>query len=170
MNYEQFASTVTKFKDAYLKNIDRYKTLSEKTGIPPELIAVIHHRENTKDYLAGTFNCYLHNGQTLGSITTMEPKGNFFTDFDEAAVDAVTTKLSSVPLPFGENTDIATMLTFAESYNGFGYANNEYVNPYLYSGTNIYVSGKYTADHIYDPSVVDNQVGTYILLYSIINE
>lgn len=53
------------FKTAYEKNIERYKELAEEVGVPPELIAVIHYRENSKDYLDGSFNVYLHNGEQL---------------------------------------------------------------------------------------------------------
>lgn len=56
---------VQEFADAYRANKDIYIKLSELTGVPPEVLAVIHYRENTTDYLNGDFQVYLHNGQNL---------------------------------------------------------------------------------------------------------
>ncbi len=61
-------------KEVYEKNKEVYQDISEKSGyLPPELIAAIHYRENTSDYLAGTFDVYLHNGDTLGEKSMKEP-------------------------------------------------------------------------------------------------
>ncbi len=100
------------------------------------------------------FNRYLHNGQKLGSVTTIEPKGKLFYDFIEAGIDAVNgsyfksyfevLRIKSNPY------DIVALLVLAEIYNGLGYYNNGIINPYLYSGTSIY-----TADGSYDPDTVD---------------
>lgn len=69
---------IQEFVDAYRANKERYIKLSELTGVPPEVLAVIHYRENTKDYLNGDFQVYLHNGQKLGEVTTIEPKGMLY--------------------------------------------------------------------------------------------
>jgi len=45
-----------------------------------------------------------------------------------------------------------------------GYRNKGVSNPYLYSGTNLYSSGKYVRDHVYDPSVKDKQLGVLAML------
>jgi len=50
-----------------------------------------------------------------------------------------------------ESEDVAAMMAFAERYNGLGYYNNGSISPYMYSGTDVYSSGKYTEDHGYDP-------------------
>lgn len=60
-----------------------------------------------------------------------------------------------------ETQDVTAMLCFWEIYNELGYYKNNRVNPYLYSGTNVYISGKYIADDVCDPNAVDNQVGGY---------
>ena len=72
-------------------------------------------------------------------------------------------------ISFSDNTDMATYLTFAELYNGTGYADNGRTNPYLYSGTSGYTSGKYTTDHGYDPTVIDKQPGVYFLLCTLLD-
>ena len=67
------------------------------------------------------------------------------------------------------------MLTYAKLHNGVAYAKNGHINPYLYSGTNIYISGKYvekkapdgTVYTEYDEDQVDAQIGLYALITSI---
>lgn len=59
------------------------------------------------------------------------------------------------------------MSAFAEAYNGLGYYNKGRVSAYVYSGTNVYKSGKYVDDGVYDPKVKDKQPGVYILIMAI---
>ena len=77
-----------------------------------------------------------------------------------------------------DSKDIVAMMCFAEVYNGLGYYNNGHISPYLYSGTNLYVSGKYVEERnaegkyisVYKKDVVDAQIGVYILLNSILDQ
>lgn len=175
-----FASEVMDFKEAYKKNKIRYEDLAQATGVPPELIAIIHYRENSVDYFNGTFNVYLHNGQPLGQVTTIVPKGKNFNDFDSAAKDALQAWQSYIDKYNlqADSKDIVAMLCLAERYNGMGYYNAGYVSPYIFSGTNVYVSGKYVEipdengnyKSVYDPNEIDQQVGAYLLLNSILYE
>lgn len=169
----KFDAEVESFRQAYERNRERYESLAELTGVPPELLAVIHYRENTRDYLNGEFRVYLHNGQQLGNPTTIPPKGKDFDDFDEAAIDAINMKSSYISKYNLSPTskDIVAMLCYAEVYNGLGYYNNGHVSPYIYSGTNIYSSGKYVDEPSgsrYLEDVVDEQIGAYLLLNSIL--
>ncbi|MDL2302568.1 hypothetical protein LJC58_09470 [Lachnospiraceae bacterium OttesenSCG-928-D06] len=74
--------------------------------------------------------------------------------------------------------DIVALLTLAEIYSGTGYYDNGYINPYLYSGTNVYEKGKYVEvldendqyTSRYDADLVDQQLGAYVMLQSILNE
>jgi lysozyme family protein len=59
------------------------------------------------------------------------------------------------------------MITFAERFNGTGAADNGWINPYLFSGTNIYVKGKYGSDGKWDSELIDAQVGVYLLIKQI---
>ena len=51
--------------------------------------------------------------------------------------------------------------------SGLGYYNNGHISPYLYSGTNVYISGKYVEEKnaageyisVYKEDVVDEQIG-----------
>lgn len=166
----EFAPTVKKFKEVFQRQKKRYKKIGDACGAPPELIAVLHYRENTSDYLKETFDVYLHNGQRLGKKTTIHPAGKLFDDFDKAAEDALSTRqwlLKKYHLT-AESKDMVAMMCFAESYNGLGYYNRKKISPYLYSGTNLYVSGKYTSDGHYDENAVDKQTGVYLLLHSVL--
>lgn len=147
-----------KFKQNYEQNIDKYKKVEDATGVPAELIAAIHWREST-----GNFNTYLHNGQQLGKVTTIVPKGIYFEDWTEAAIDAIKTH---TPKDFDAN-DINSIYDFAEQYNGTGYKKRGVNTPYVWSGTTKYTSGKFVADHQYDPNAIDKQLGVAVMMQSI---
>ncbi|PUA39393.1 hypothetical protein C8Z91_08160 [Paenibacillus elgii] len=164
IDQDKFGKELQKFTEIYKKNLDVYERISKKTGIPPQLIAALHYRESSCD-----FTTYLHNGQKLGKKTTIVPVGVFFTNFEDAAVDALLRKeklRDSYHLSATSN-DLVAMMAYAEVYNGRGYMNKGRVSPYAYSGTNVYTKGKYVSDGKFDPNVVDRQPGVYILLKAI---
>jgi hypothetical protein len=80
-----------------------------------------------------------------------------FKSWEEAAYDA----LVNCPPYASRNKDWTPggLLTLLEGYNGFGYAARGLPSPYIWSGTDQYKSGKYVADHVFDPNVVDKQLG-----------
>ncbi len=166
----EFAPAVKKFKEVFQRQKKRYKKIGDICGMPPELIAVIHYRENTSDYLKETFGIYVHNGQKLGRKTTIHPAGLLFHDFDKAAEHAFSERKWLLKKYYltADSKDIVAMMCFAETYNGLGYFRGGKISPYLYSGTNVYTSGKYIRDHVYDENAVDKQVGVYLLLNSIL--
>ena len=170
--------------------------LSQQTGVPAQVIAVIHYHEaGNKDFDFKTgkiyFSSYLHNGDPLGANTINVPKGIFFrTDqFDEAAIDALEAKYSNALNSSNEafksnnmsaynatalkdgNDSIVAMLTFMEYYNG---KSSSKISTYLFngaldaSGQGIVGVGKYTSDGNYDPNAVNKQPGAYLLLESIL--
>lgn len=142
----------------------RYEAVSSKTDVPWDVIGVIHYRESS-----GSFAGVLHNGQKIigtGKKTTIVPKGRGpFSSWENAAVDA----LLNCPPYAGKNKDwsIAGTLDILERYNGLGYRNRGLPSPYLWAGTDQYVSGKYFADGKYDPNYVDSQLGVAPLLMKI---
>lgn len=142
-------------------NRKRYEAVSKATGVPWDVIGVIHYRESSGDF-AGV----LHNGQKIigtGKKTTIVPKGRGpFSSWEEAAYDAL---MNCAPYA-GKNTDwsIGSTLDFLERYNGLGYRNKGLPSPYLWAGTDQYVKGKYVADGKYDPNHVDQQLGVAPIL------
>ncbi len=149
------------FKQNWEQNHDKYEKVEEATGMPAELVAAIHWREGS-----GNFNTYLHNGQPLGQTTTIVPKGIYFEDWTEAAIDAVTNYgggLSSI-----EEGNLDTYYDYAEKYNGLGYRKRGLPSPYVWAGTNNYSSGKYVRDGVFDPNAVDQQLGVAVMLQALL--
>lgn len=145
-------------------NRSRYEAVAKATGVPWDVIGVIHYRESSGDF-AGV----LHNGQKIigtGKKTTLVPKGRGpFTSWEQAAYDAL---MNCAPHA-GKNTDwsIAGTLDLLERYNGLGYRKKGVPSPYLWAGTDQYVKGKYVADGKYDPNHVDQQLGVAPILMKI---
>lgn len=139
----------------------RYEVVSKATGVPWDVIGVIHYRE-----ASGSFDGVLHNGQKIigkGTKTTLVPKGRGpFKTWEEAAIDALVT----APPYAAKNKDwsIGGTLDLLERYNGLGYRNKGLPSPYLWAGTDQYVKGKYVADGKYDPNHVDKQLGVAPIL------
>lgn len=134
-------------------NKSRYQAIEKETGVPWQVVGVIHYRESNCD-----FGTYLGNGQSLSKKTTIVPKGRGpFKSWEEGAVDA----LRNAPPKAALNKDWSAggTLDKLEEYNGLGYRQMGIPSPYLWAGTDQYVKGKYVADHKFDPNHVDTQLG-----------
>lgn len=140
---------------------DRYEAVSKATGVPWDVIGVIHYRE-----ASGSFAGVLHNGQKIigtNKKTTLVPAGRGpFSTWEQAAIDA----LVVCPPHAANNKDwsIAGTLDLLERYNGLGYRKKGLPSPYLWAGTDQYVKGKYVADGKFDPEHVDQQLGVAPIL------
>jgi len=131
----------------------RYQAIEAKTGVPWFFIAVAHQRESSQDWTRS-----LAQGDPWNKTSTHVPKGRGpFVSFEDAAVDALT---NCAPYA-ARNTDwtVGGLLTMLEQYNGLGYFNRGIPSPYIWSGTDQYLKGKYIADGKFDPNVVDKQLG-----------
>ena len=132
-----------------------YKSLEQKTGVPWYLIGMLHYRESDCD-----FHTHLHNGDSLRYRTHHVPSGRPpvgdppFT-FEYSAVDALKYE------GFTSITDwcVERVLYCLEQYNGWGYRQRGYPSAYVWAGTNHYRSGKFVADGVFSPNVVDSQLG-----------
>src|SRR4030081_494681 len=136
----------------------RYQTVSLKTGVPWPVIAVIHQRESSQSWLGS-----LAQGDPWNRVSVHVPKGRGpFKSWEEAATDAL---VNCAPYA-ARNKDwsIGGLLTLLEQYNGLGYSNKGRPSPYVWSGTDQYISGKYVSDGVYDPNKVDTQLGCAGLL------
>ena len=136
----------------------RYRAVSGRTGVPWPIIAVIHERECSQNWSGS-----LAQGDPWNKVSTHVPAGRGpFASWEDAAVDA----LVSCSPHAARNRDwsIGAALTKLEEYNGLGYAARGRPSPYIWSGTDQYKSGKYVRDGVYDPDVVDSQLGCAGLL------
>ncbi len=137
---------------------ERYQHVQASTGVPWAFIAVAHERECSQDW-GGS----LAQGDPWNRVSVHVPAGRGpFKSWEDAAVDAL---VNCAPFA-ARNKDwsIGGTLTKLEEYNGLGYAARSRPSPYIWSGTNQYVSGKYVRDGVYDPNAVDHQLGCAGLL------
>lgn len=150
----QWQPTIDRYANRIIANRARYEEVSAKTGVPWAFIGALHYRES-----ALNFNTHLHNGDSLKAKTVHVPKGRPegeppFT-WEVSAIDALEyEKFKDLP-----SWTIEEVCERAEHYNGMGYHNMGKVSPYLFSGTNLYVRGKYSSDGHYDSGMVDQQLG-----------
>lgn len=145
-----------KFKavaDKLTESKARYQAVEKITGVPWWFIAVVHEREASQRW-----NTQLGQGDPLNRKSTHVPKGRGpFQNWEEGAVDA----LVNCPPFAARNKDwsVGGALTMLEKYNGLGYYNKGVPSPYVWAGTDQYNRGKYTSDGVYNPNVVDSQLG-----------
>lgn len=135
-----------------------YQKVQDATQVPWQMVAVIHLREAGEQDI-GRWKGVLHNGENIvgtGRKTRLVPKGRGpFSTWQEAAVDAL--KLEG--LTGRSNWTPGAMLAALEPFNGYGYRNKGLRSPYIWASTNHQQSGKYTSDGVFNPNVVDTQVG-----------
>lgn len=144
---------------------DRYKEVSDITGVPWEFIAVIHYRESNCD-----FTTHLHNGDSLKYRTRRVPAGRPKTGkppftWVESAVDALRQK----GLDKLQDWSDARVAYELERYNGFGYRlyHGSVLSPYLWSGTSLYTRGKYVQDGKFSATTKDVQLGVIPLYFAL---
>ena len=136
----------------------RYLAVSARTGVPWFVIALIHERECSQSW-AGS----LAQGDPWARKSVHVPAGRGpFNSWEDCAVDAL---VNCAPYA-ARNKDwsVGGTLTKLEEYNGLGYAARGRPSPYIWSGTDQYVSGKYVRDGVYDANAVDTQLGCAGLL------
>lgn len=159
-------SVIEAVADRIISFKDRYTPIQEVTNVPWYFIGLLHLRESNNN-----FDTHLHNGDPLSSRTTHVPAGYPkvgsppFT-FIYSAVDA----LKYMKLDKVDSWDIPRIAYYFEEYNGFGYRKKKINSPYLWSGTNHYVKGKYVRDGVYNANVVDQQLGVMPILKLILNK
>lgn len=151
------------YVDKINQNKQIYENISKQTTVPWYVVGIIHGLE-------GSFNFkkHLHNGDPLTDRTVNVPEGRPKTGnppftFEESAIDALNMKKSQFPKNWGYIEDV---LYFLERYNGLGYRNKGLNTPYLWSGSNHYIKGKYVSDGRYDPNAVSKQIGAAVILKS----
>lgn len=136
----------------------RYQAVDRLTGVPWQVIAVIHERECSQNWSGS-----LAQGDPWNRVSVHVPAGRGpFNSWETCAVDAL---VNCAPHA-ARNRDwsIGGTLAKLEEYNGLGYAARGKPSPYIWSGTDQYHSGKYVRDGVYDPDVVDQQLGCAGLL------
>ncbi len=145
-----------------LSNRSRYESVADALNIPWYLVAAIHNMESGQK-----FSRHLHNGDSLKARTTHVPvdrpaKGNPPFSWEESAMDALKLrKLHKV-----DTWSLERVLYELEGYNGWGYRlyHPHVLSPYLWSASNNYVSGKYTADGRWSDTAKSKQSGAAVII------
>ena len=148
--------------DRIVQNQARYQSVASQLSIPWYFVGTIHSLEASLN-----FNSHLHNGDPLTQRTVHVPAGrpsagNPPFTWEASALDALTLD------GLDQVTDWTTPGTLyqMEKYNGFGYRTKhpEVLTPYLWSMSNHYTEGKFTADGLFDPDAVSTQIGGAVIL------
>jgi lysozyme family protein len=153
------AATILSYKS-------RYETVATGTGVPWHIIGLFHMREsnfNFRTHLANGDPLFDSKGNGLKTIRVPAGLGPFKT-WEEGAIAALKHQ------GFTDSSyhwDLVNALENIETWNGPGYKNLGVANPFLWAKTNNYVKGKYIADHVYDPNVVDKQLGCAAVLMAL---
>lgn len=150
----------------FTRNRSRYEAVQKMRagGVPAQVVFTLHGREST-----WSFSKHLHEGSPLLHRTRWIPKGRLplpkeppFT-FEQSAEDALYILKSLHRVQWGK---LHNTLDSIETYNGLGYRkyHTDVPSPYLWSGTDIYERGKYTADSKFSKVAVDKQLGCAAIL------
>lgn len=144
------------------RNRKRYRTVGESLEVPWYFIAVIHNMESSLN-----FSRHLHNGDPLTGRTVNYPpgrpkRGNPPFTWEESTADALKLK----DLHRWTDWTVPGILYKLEEYNGWGYRryHPHVLSPYLWSFSNHYTRGKYTADGRWSETAVSKQSGAAVLL------
>lgn len=122
-----------------------YVKVQEATGLDWRLVGAIHYRE-----ASNRFDRSIQDGRRITG------------DWATHAAQFINKWRAGARLKVPQTR--AEMLEFAERWNGLGYRRMGAPSPYVWSGTDQYVKGKFTADGKYDPDVVDKQLGVAVIL------
>ena len=139
-NLQRVVEVINSNKATYLK-------VQEATGLDYRLVAALHYRE-----CGSRFNRSIQDGRVL-------PKD---IDWVDHASKFINKWRAGARLKVPQTRE--AMLEFAERWNGLGYRKLGVPSPYVWSGTDRYVKGKFTADGSYDSEVVDKQIGVAPIL------
>lgn len=154
----------------------RYQVVASSVSMPWYVVAVIHALEGGGS--SGQFDKHLLNGDPLTARTVHHPPGRPvagtppFT-WEQGAADAMSRFRPDLlaRVPGWSGWDLAGTLYQLERYNGWGYRDlpTPMHTPYLWSGTNLYGSGKFTEvgrppRKVFNPSLVSAQIGAAVIL------
>lgn len=153
------AAAMLSHKDHYQSIADQIKE-KHRLHVPWWAIPLVHERECPRG--VDNWTCNIAQGSPFNVKSRIIPHSGPFGSFDLAAMDALV--VQAPRLAQWTNWSLGGVATINEMYNGTGYARRGLPSPYVWSGTNIYVRGKYVADGRYDANKVDTQIGVIVSL------
>jgi len=135
------------------RNKARYQDAEVYCDVDWRILATLHMMESS-----GDFSKQLINGEIWSNHTTRVPKGlGPWPSWESSCVEAMEM------FDFKNQPLIETLINI-EKYNGLGYIKAGIHSPYLWSGSQHYITGKYVADGVYKHTAVSKQIGAAIIL------
>jgi lysozyme family protein len=145
--------------DVIKANKARYQTVEAATNVPWFFVALVHFAEGALD-----FSTYLGNRDPFKSVTIHVPKGRGpFVSWEEGAIDALRLE-GFVGSDLSGFLNLGRLLYRIEGMNGYGYHQHNVNSPFLWACTNLYTSGAYVAEHVFDPNAREKGCGAAALL------
>lgn len=145
----------------------RYEVAGKDYGIPFWVIGAIHYREasfNFNTWLANDDPLFSHHsGKALKTVHVPAGLGPA-TSWENATTQSLRHEGWNSP---ALRWDLASSLIHEEAYNGWGYQKHGIQSPYVWAGTNHYVSGMYVADGEWSQSAVDHRIGCASIAYGL---
>jgi lysozyme family protein len=139
-----------------------YDQACAATGVPKIVASASFEREASSNFRLSPAQ-----GDPWNRISVHVPAGRGpFASWEAAAIDAY--KIDHLDAIGAANWSWERSCYEEELFNGFGYRAYGIHSPYLWAGTNNYVSGKYVADGRFDPSAVDSQIGVIAMMSAIV--
>ncbi len=131
----------------------RFEEVSAINGVPVVFIGPSFERESGCDFTRNPAQ-----GWPLTSISRDVPHNGPFRNWKDAALTAY--HLNGLDKVGRDNWTWELICFYGEAFNGFGPRDLHHQHTsYLWGGTNIQTPGKYVRDHVYDPTVMDEQLG-----------
>ena len=134
------------------QNIDRYIAACQGSEVPPAFVGALDLRESDCNPRLG-----LGQGDPWNAVSRHVPAG--FGPFSSWAAAAK----FYIHYDHLDDNSSGWSIEYAcwkgEAWNGFGPRAHGRATGYLWSGTNIYLGGKYVADGVWDSNVKDVQLG-----------
>jgi lysozyme family protein len=145
-------------------------TNSAINPVPWWFVAIVSEREYGPDRHGNMrWDCQLGQGDPLDQKSIHVPQGmgpylahpgDVTPGHDAWTRCCVDVLINSAPfIAKRKMVTIGGVLVGLLEYNGLGYDAHGRPSPYLWAGSDQYISGKYVRDGVYDPSYVDKQLG-----------
>jgi len=163
MEVTRLHKSIERTADRIIENRARYEVIEASTGVPWFVVGIIHSLETGL-----RFDRHLHNGDPLTARTKLVPAGRPlgqapFT-FEQSCQDALCMKAYDKIAAW----PVERIAWALENYNGWGYRRyRKILSPYLWSGSNHYLAGKYVADGKWSATAVSSQSGGMPLIKTI---
>ncbi|MER9866811.1 hypothetical protein NKJ35_06305 [Mesorhizobium sp. M0136] len=156
------------------RNRDQYEAVQRLTGVPWHVVATLHFREASANFLG-----HLHNGDPLRALTRQVPKGRPPKPWPPEPWEPVSAWIASARdalsiegfsgKPPGSWTVERTLYRF-EKYNGFGYYFHKTSSAYLWNFSSIGKRGGYASDGKWNKNYVSRQIGSAVLLKQMLSD